>query len=88
MSNEVDLHQLIEVIGDAVVVSNVAGKIKLSQDINRFVLRLIFEPIFNGREDIKNLVLTSLRSHIGWIGCPLWFAKGFGNWLPSMTPVS
>ncbi|NDH82596.1 MAG: PAS domain-containing protein, partial [Burkholderiaceae bacterium] len=29
MSNEVDLHQLIEVIGDAVVVSNVAGKITL-----------------------------------------------------------
>ncbi len=27
--NEVDLHQLIEVIGDAVVVSNVAGKITL-----------------------------------------------------------
>ena len=29
MNHEVDLHQLIEVIGDAVVVSNVAGKITL-----------------------------------------------------------
>jgi PAS domain S-box-containing protein len=29
MNYEVDLHQLIEVIGDAVVVSNVAGKITL-----------------------------------------------------------
>jgi PAS domain S-box-containing protein len=29
MSHGVDLHQLIEVIGDAVVVSNVAGKITL-----------------------------------------------------------
>ncbi|MBM3348652.1 MAG: PAS domain S-box protein [Betaproteobacteria bacterium] len=29
MSHEIDLHQLIEVIGDAVVVSNVAGKITL-----------------------------------------------------------
>ena len=29
MNHEVDLHQLIDVIGDAVVVSNVAGKITL-----------------------------------------------------------
>ncbi|BEI43212.1 PAS domain S-box protein [Polynucleobacter sp. HIN10] len=29
MDDEVDLHQLIEAIGDAVVVSNVAGKITL-----------------------------------------------------------
>src|ERR1700730_13540068 len=62
-----------------------AWNVELAQNVDRFVLGLVLEPLFDRLEDVEDLVLTRFGRHIGGVFGPLGFADGSGDRLPRMA---
>ncbi len=62
-----------------------ARNVELAQDVDRFVLRLVGQPGFDGREDVEDVRLTGLCRGVVRIADPLRLAQRAADRLPGVT---
>ena len=62
-----------------------ARNVKLAQDVHRFVLGLVFQPVFDGGEDVHDVRLACLGRGVSRIGLPFRFAQSVANRFPGVA---